>query len=144
MVAFVSIKSCSNILQNDQLPRWHAPESCVHRSASTEGLTGRGSDAVVPANNTSTRSLFPRSPLSLLPFFDLPLLSRFLYHISAYFPWKHIETRKTRLGVWLCVCSCRWFVGVYEIVVGKQASGNRRARCIAASADVSASGGLFR
>ncbi len=63
MVAFVSIKSCSTIMQNDPLPRWHAPESCVHRSASTKGLTGRGSDAVVPANNTSTRSLFPRSPL---------------------------------------------------------------------------------
>ena len=27
---------------------------------------------------------------SLLPFFDLPLFSLLLYHISAYLPWKHI------------------------------------------------------
>lgn len=37
----------------------------VWQIRSTNGSTGRGSDAVVPANNASTRSLFPRSPLSL-------------------------------------------------------------------------------
>jgi hypothetical protein len=70
-------------------------------------------------------------------FFDFPLLSRFLYHISAHFPWKCLETRKTRQGVWLCVCSCRWFVGVYELFVGDQpnGSGQRRGRFTALSAD---------
>jgi hypothetical protein len=27
---------------------------------------------------------------SVLPFFDLPLFSPSMYHISAYFTWKHL------------------------------------------------------
>jgi hypothetical protein len=45
--------------------RGRSAGSCFHRSASTKDSMGRGSDALVPANKTSTRSLFPRSPLSL-------------------------------------------------------------------------------